>query len=502
MSGWGAGYVTDVAYMPGYYRQQSPLHLHLACLLGSVAGLDARPDAPLTYVELGSGLGFGALALAASNPAWRVIGIDFAPAHVAAARALASAAGIANATFLEADLATLAASPLGAALPEADVVSLHGVWSWVPPLVREGIVALLREKLRPGGVAHVSYNVLPAWQSALGLQRLLREAGRTVAARSDRQARTGLAAVRALAEAEATHLTPVFARAMLARLEQVPDSYLAHEYMNDGWSANFHADVARALAGAKLDYVASAQLVENFPELALTEAQRAVMGRFEEPLARELVKDMCLDRALRHDVFVRGARRLDRAARDAALGEVTLALTRAPDAFVYEADVPAGQAALAPDFYGPIVAELARGPRRVRDLLELPAVAGSRDNPAELIGLLVGTDQAIPVAGPPSQAEAAGRFNAAVLRTLARPADLGASFAMATGGVGSPMPATVLDAYLCAALNASEPFEARRLAIALVQGKPQDEAERLRQFIERRIGERAPAWRVLGVIPG
>ena len=31
---WGGGYVTDIAYLPGYYHHQSPLHLNLACLLG------------------------------------------------------------------------------------------------------------------------------------------------------------------------------------------------------------------------------------------------------------------------------------------------------------------------------------------------------------------------------------------------------------------------------------------------------------------------------------
>ena len=37
MSGWGGGYVTDITYMTGYYRQQSPALIALACLLGGVA---------------------------------------------------------------------------------------------------------------------------------------------------------------------------------------------------------------------------------------------------------------------------------------------------------------------------------------------------------------------------------------------------------------------------------------------------------------------------------
>jgi hypothetical protein len=33
---WGGGHVTDLPYLPGYYRHQSPLHLHIACLLGGL----------------------------------------------------------------------------------------------------------------------------------------------------------------------------------------------------------------------------------------------------------------------------------------------------------------------------------------------------------------------------------------------------------------------------------------------------------------------------------
>ena len=30
---WGDGYIVDIGYLPGYFRQQSPAHLNLACLL-------------------------------------------------------------------------------------------------------------------------------------------------------------------------------------------------------------------------------------------------------------------------------------------------------------------------------------------------------------------------------------------------------------------------------------------------------------------------------------
>jgi hypothetical protein len=117
MSNWGGG---DVTHVFGYCRHQSPLHLHRACLLGGVCVPDLGFDIPLCYLELGCGHGFGALALAVCNPCRRVTGIDFNPAHIAAARALAAEVGITNARFIEADLATLMDDSRACEILEAD----------------------------------------------------------------------------------------------------------------------------------------------------------------------------------------------------------------------------------------------------------------------------------------------------------------------------------------------------------------------------------------------
>ncbi len=81
--------------------------------------------------------------------------------------------------------------------------------------------------------------------------------------------------------------------------------------------------------------------------------------RFDDPLLRELAQDMCLDRSLRHDVYVRGARRMNPAARDTALKDVCLALNIGPEEMPFEADMPAGRAALNRAFYGPITEAMA-----------------------------------------------------------------------------------------------------------------------------------------------
>jgi SAM-dependent methyltransferase len=498
-SNWGNGYVTDLPYLPGYYRHQSPLHLNLACLLGGVAGLRLRSCEPLSYLELGCGYGFGALALAVSNPDWQVTGIDFSPAHIASAQALAEAAGIDNARFLEADLATLAESSRSGEVPAADVASLHGLWSWVPDAVRGGIVRLLATKLRPGGIVQVSYNALPAWQSALGMQRALREAGERVSARSDRQVIAGLELVSSLGEAKAHHLQLPFVASLLEHARHCQTAYLAHEYMGEAWRPCFHADVVAALAAAKLDWVASANLLENFSPLMLSDEIRTIRDRYDDPVVRELIKDLCLPRGLRQDVFVRGARKITPADRDAALEEVVLGLLCPEAEFAWEMELPSGKATLEDAFFGPIVAALARGPRSVRDLMRLPDLP-RRDNPSEAVGMLVGTEQTIPMRAPPAKADPrVGRFNRLAANAFVRSENLNTGMALGASGTGSPLPCTMLDLYVASRLEDEQQVpDTAGWVESLGSGRPEEERAKLAVFIDRLVAERAPIWRSLG----
>ena len=110
---WSGGYVADIAYIEGFYIQQSPVRMALACLLGSVAAEMPAPDDQACYLELGCGVGVGALLIAASNPAWKVVAVDYNPAHIAIANDLARTAGLSNIQFLEANVVELAEGAAG-----------------------------------------------------------------------------------------------------------------------------------------------------------------------------------------------------------------------------------------------------------------------------------------------------------------------------------------------------------------------------------------------------
>jgi hypothetical protein len=303
-----------------------------------------------------------------------------------------------------------------------------------------------------------------------------------------------------LKDASARYLMDPLASDLVARLGEAAVGYLAHEYMNAHWSPCFHADVAAALSDAKLDWAASGNLLESFPDLMLSDTQRGLLNRYEDPIMRELVKDICMPRQLRHDLFVRGARRLTNEQRDAVLRELFVVMSVPADDFVFAIDVPAGQAEMGPAFRH-FVKALRDGPMRVADLL---ATAPGHSNPAELAAVLVGTNQAliVPRPGTPPSTQAI-RFNqtlGAQITSLAGPEPSGG---LASTALGTGLPATRAMQFVCGRILAGEGeadldtwFQDLRHDI------PEEKHETLHRILHDVVDNRLGPMRQAGVLPG
>lgn len=496
---WSSGYVADIAYTEGFYVQQSPARLALACLFGNVATDLPEQDDAATYLELGCGMGIGALLTAASNPGWQVTAVDYNPAHIAIGAGLARAARLDNIHFIEADLAQLATSNQADSIPQADFVSMHGLWSWVSKEVRGGIVGLLASKTRPGGVVHVSYNALPAWQGALGMQRLIYEAGIRSGGRSDAQAQAGLALARDLKSVDSKYLTESsLPRDLLDTTVAMSTEYLSHEYMSAHWAPVFHADVVTAFAEAKLDWVASANPMENFPELMLASEHREVMNRYTDPLMRELIKDMCLPRQLRHDVFVRGARRISNGARDAAMSRLVVVPIVSPGELQTKVRVPAGMAEVSEALKDMMVAAML-GPTTIGELLAL----GGGKNPAELLSMLVGSHQCqIAQRADGQQPESANRLNRVFGARVTSIVDAKTAGGLASGRLGTGMTAPPLLQFITARLLSGEREDrADRWIEMLSADVIPEKHETVRSVVHTAIEQRLPILRGLGIVP-
>lgn len=169
MSGsWSAGYVTEVEYTYGFYREMTPEIIRVSLLARNVGGVD-RP-ATLNYCELGCGQGVTANVIAAANPNIQVYATDFNPAQIHGAQMLARDAGLANVHFYDQSFQEFIDNP---DLPTFDIIGLHGIYSWINKENRQAIVRFIHRHLRPGGVVYISYNTMPGWAAVMPLRRLM-----------------------------------------------------------------------------------------------------------------------------------------------------------------------------------------------------------------------------------------------------------------------------------------------------------------------------------------
>ena len=432
---WAEGYVVDVGYTHGYYRELAPAALSFVTILGGAQAADT--DQPFTYYELGCGNGHSTVLHAAANPRGRFLGVDFNPTHVHNARRLAQDAGVENVQFLEKSFAEL----IAADLPEGELIALHGVHSWVSAENRRHIVEFIRQRLKPAGIAYVSYNCLPGLGAIAPLQRLLREHAAVGSGALPEGVRRAIEFANRLDEAGAEYfrVNPL-AKARLARIAGQDPRYLLHEYFNANWEPSYHVDVARELAGAKLSYAGSAEILDNFDQFVLKPELAKLVASVSDRALAETIKDFARNQVFRRDVYTRGAPRAGTPELETLLGRTRFALARPRQNCRLQRTTPAGEVTLQEESYAPVLDALARAPMTFDELsraLECAKLDRVKLRQAVFgMAALGNILPALPAAGEAARRESTERFNQSVLRTpIAGTADLALASPVLGAGV-------------------------------------------------------------------
>lgn len=513
MAEWSAGYVTDVEYSVNFRREQSPSYLDLTCLINGFTPPDASDQ--IRYCDLGCGSGFAASLLAAANPAIEFWGVDFNPAHIAAGRRLQAETGLDNLQLRESAFSELVEP--GSDVPQFDYVVLHGVYTWVGASERQAIVEFLRSHVKPGGVVYVGYNSLPRWATEQPLQRVLTAYSRFTRERSDRAVEKAIGFAKRLRDAGAE---PLDRPAVFEKLDNLiatgRQRYLAHEYLTSEWNPRYHEDVAHELAAAKLEYVGSAQVEENFPQVMLSPEQRELCAELGDAAFAETLKDFFTRRGFRKDVYVRGKRPMSLAAQAEILRTIKLNLIRLPDELKYEFETPTGKAQLHEPVYRPVFEALSRGPATIGQLLDLPPVRSTNATAVELVGMLVGTGQALWQLREADEASRrrAARFNAVVSQqALSEARDI---ISVAAPALGTGLQLNQGQGLVYAQIVSGTEVSADAIATAIrteftrrgaqlkTEGQeartPEDTLAFLRREVAPILSQWLPRWQQLGVV--
>ena len=412
MDDWTEGYIADVDYPQGYYRELTPPFLAFALLAKGIR--PPNPSGKLRYCELGAGHGFTCNVVAATHPDAEVWATDFNPSFAATARRLADSASTPNLKVFDSSFEEFAALDL----PSFDVIVLHGIYSWVMAEHRKSIVDFIRDRLAFGGVVYVSYNCLPGWAPILPLRRLLNEMAQRATGTTDERIEKALVEVEGLVALGASYFDAnASARAQLDTIRQMPREYVAHEYFNRIWTPLYHLDVSRQMHQAKLTFAASADLAHHVDRLCLAEEQQKRIAGIDDPAFRETVRDVFLNQQFRKDIYVRGPERLPASERRELLRATRFALVVPRNLIEAAAEYPQGRYSLDSGPAAEVLDALAQGPRTLAEMVSATDAADF-ERKVEALVILVGTGRvevALPATGERDRAERARRLNRAIL---------------------------------------------------------------------------------------
>jgi SAM-dependent methyltransferase len=289
------GYVSDLAYPSSLHKSFQPPWTDWQLERRSLAA-PRRKSEPFTLVDLGCGDALGLITAAASHTQGTFIGVDAMRAHIGRGEAIVRQAQLENVRLHCAEFRN--AMPL--ADGRADYVTAQGVLAWINPENRDFLADLAVGWLRPGGVLTIGYNSLPGWHRIAPFQKLVRELAMSL---------TGSSVTRFFGAVEQIQQMNVFGQDLWDWLEPAIDrhapEYFAHEYLNEWWSPLWSADVMRAFASRGLVYVGQAMHHGLRADLNIPAATRKALESIQDPIARELAKDVTVNTWYRQDIYIK-----------------------------------------------------------------------------------------------------------------------------------------------------------------------------------------------------
>ncbi len=408
---WNEGYVTEVDYTYGHYREMVPAMIQFSLLC---AGVAPPEDEAFSYCELGFGQGVGLNLMAATNPKAQFFGTDFNPVQVVGASQIARQGGIDNIRLFDASFEAMNERD---DLPAFDYIALHGIYSWISPANRDHLVNFIGDKLKPGGAVYISYNTQPGWAPTMPVRGLMNQYLERQTAPGQplpQRIKESIDFVGRLASLPQGYLKAVPTVAeQVAKLSQQSGNYVAHEYFTRDWHPLFFTDVANELSRAKLSFAASADVGSLIDTLNLAAESGAIFEGVADLVLKQQIRDFVLNTRFRRDIFVKGPRPIGQSAQIARLKAFRVALVRPRSQCALEVTTLLGKSSLKAEIYAPLLDALAAGPKTID---ELGGAGDSKDLPfgrlLQAVIVLISVGYAQPsVRAAADPVPAAGRLN-------------------------------------------------------------------------------------------
>lgn len=333
----------EVPYSNLTYSQTHPDRL---ATIATLLGLDPPPVTRARVLEIGCAAGMNLFPLAYALPDAQFTGFDYSARQIADGQAKLKQLGLPNVRLEHQNLLDI-----GPDYGEFDYIIAHGIYSWVPPEVRDQVLRVCKQNLAPNGVAYVSYNTYPGWHMLGAVREMMIYRTRDILAPLERVqvAREFLEFLTAAIPAQATvhgNLLGTYVEFLKAEVGRLSgrntDSLLLHDELETyNTPVYFHEFVAHATQHG-LQYLAEAELARLVDDRSTQETGEALTHLARDLIELEQYTDFVHNRTFRQTLLCHADWPITRALKVERLLNLQIASRALP-------------LAAAPDINGPVV---------------------------------------------------------------------------------------------------------------------------------------------------
>ena len=213
-----------IPYTSSPYSESTPANCHTIARLFKLSPPDFHSA---TMLELGCASGGNSIPLAYCYPDAEFVGIDLSGKQIETGQTQVKELQLTNI-----ELKKMSILDADRSLGQFDYIICHGVFSWVDSTVQEKILALCNELLSPNGIAYISYNTLPGWNTVRSIRDMMKYHTNDISDPQSKaqQARAVLDFVLAGLKGDSSSYAN-FLREEAKLLSQVRDNYLLHDHL-------------------------------------------------------------------------------------------------------------------------------------------------------------------------------------------------------------------------------------------------------------------------------
>jgi methyltransferase-like protein len=269
--------------------------------IATLFGMTPGPVEKCRVLEMGTGRGANLIGMAYSLPESEFVGVELSKRQNDEARQQADAIGLKNI-----DLRNKSIMDIDDSFGEFDYIIAHGVISWVPLEVQHKMLEVCGKRLKPNGVAYLSYNTYPGWH----MRGMIRDMMNIHAGpfkdpvQRIQQARALLDFLAKQCRQESTPFG-MFLKQELELLSKQADGYLFHEHLEENNHPIYFHEFVKMFMPKGLRFLGEADFCVMLPSQFSPEAQQTLRQIAPEQVQLEQYMDFLRNRMFRQSLLVK-----------------------------------------------------------------------------------------------------------------------------------------------------------------------------------------------------